>query len=102
MASTVELLVVPDIVALLPLHVKMAGLNLLQNEEAHQERDIITKKPLIQSELQSLGYGIRASCLRCHGKTTIDFSAPLDTSRWKRWELSFLRCICGGRWKPSA
>ncbi|KIM21351.1 hypothetical protein M408DRAFT_333491 [Serendipita vermifera MAFF 305830] len=98
-AGAVELVVTPEIVALLPLHVRMAGLNLLQTKEDTQERDVITKKPLVQSELQTLEYRVRASCLRCQGKTTIDFSTPLATSRWKRWEASFQRCICGGRWK---
>jgi hypothetical protein len=102
MTSAVELLVVPDIVSLLPLHVRMAGLNLLPNGDARQERDIITKKPLIQTEPRTLGYGIRASCSQCHGKTMIDFSTSLGTSRWQRWEASFQRCICGGRWKLSA
>ena len=103
MASAVETLVVQDIVSLLPLHVRMAGLNLLPRDGTHQERDIITKKPLIQGEVRRLGYRTQTSCSQCNCKTMVDFrnTMPMTTSRWQRWETSFQRCICGGRWKLS-
>ncbi|KAG8843868.1 hypothetical protein FRC20_003712 [Serendipita sp. 405] len=89
----------PDVVSLLPLHVRMARLHLIPDEHATVERDIITKKPIADGDWPPpLGAG--ATCRRCGGKTMINFSRSPSTSRWRLWELSFERCICGGRWKP--
>lgn len=89
--------VTPEIVSLLPLHVRMAGMSLVAFEQSTQERDIITKKPLIEGEWQTLGG--KTTCRRCGGKTTVNNSSTITSHRWRLWEMSFDRCVCGGQWK---